>query len=206
MTAPKPDGPDFAPERLDERIVQTLQGLGGRIAFSGLRRALGAHPESLSRALRRLEREGRIERADGGYRLLGPAPAAPRALAEELRPVAQVDLPPGLSSRPLLTRLAGHWFGGLRWVGEVDGPRGPLLAWARRDGTGHVLLGVERGVLRVFVPEDEGVADAGDAEEAAYELLLHAVEALRSGASAHAPPVALFGDRAPTVRFASVDN
>ncbi len=194
------------PERLDERILRTLQGLHGSIAFNGLRRELGAHPESLSRALRRLEREGRIERADGGYRLLDSTGLVPRAEARQLRPIAQVGLPPGTASRAILARLTGHWFGTLRWVGVVDGPQGPLLAWARRDGTGHVLLGIERGVLRVFVPMEEGGADLGDAEEAAYDLLLHAVEAVRAGTSLRVAPVALFAARSSAPGLVGVPN
>ncbi len=206
MAPPRDDASFVAPERLDERILLALQGLGGRIAFNGLRRALGAHPESLSRALRRLEREGRIERSDGGYRLLDPVLPAPRAITDDLRPIAQVGLPPGFAASAVLTRLTGHWFGSLRWVGVVDGPRGPLLAWARRDGSGHVLLGIEGEVLRVFVPEDEGTSDLGEAEEAAYELLLHAVEAIRTGASLRMAPVALLRASDAGARFRSLDN
>lgn len=163
---------------LDERVLATLQGLQGRIAFSGLRRVLHAHPESLSRSLRRLEREGLVDRSPGGYRALVTAPRKPGPETAELRAIAQVDLPPGVPSDSVLGRLSGRWFGALRWVGVVDGPTGRLLAWARRDGVGYVLLGVERGVLRVFVREAPG-ADPADDEDSAYELLVHAVDALR---------------------------
>ena len=65
---------------LDDRVLTALQGLSGRIAFSGLRRVLRTHPESLSRSLRRLEREGLIERSDGGYRALTRAPTVGSAV------------------------------------------------------------------------------------------------------------------------------
>jgi DNA-binding HxlR family transcriptional regulator len=165
--------------RLDERILATLEGLPGRVAFSGLRRVLGAHPESLARALRRLEREGLVERVDGGYRSLAEPPRSVRELTSDLRPIASVDLPLGSPSETLLGRLAGHWFGSLRWVGVVERPDGRLLAWARRDGSGYVLLGVDSGHLRVFVPGVAEADEASEAEDAAYELLVHAVDALR---------------------------
>jgi len=164
---------------LDERVLSTLLDLQGRIAFSGLRRVLHAHPESLSRSLRRLEREGRVERSSDGYRAVGAGANRLVPGSSELRPIAQVELPPGSVSSSVLGRLSGRWFGSLRWVGVVDGPTGRLLAWARRDGSGYVLLGIHRGVLRVYVRGDEAGDDEVETEDSAYELLTHAVDALR---------------------------
>jgi DNA-binding HxlR family transcriptional regulator len=164
---------------LDERVLVTLQELHGRIAFSGLRRVLKAHPESLSRSLRRLEREGLVERVEGGYRALADEPTLDAEVAASLRPVARVQLPWGTAADAVLSRLAGRWFGSLRWVGVIDRPDGRLLTWARRDGSGYVLLGIRAGSLQVFVPGDLTPEDPGDAEDAAYEVLQHAVEALR---------------------------
>lgn len=167
--------------RLDDRILLTLQGLSGRIAFNGLRRALGAHPESLARALRRLEREGLVDRSESGYRALHSEPEAGRSLAAAaLQPIARVRLPLGISPDSVLGRLSGRWFGSLRWVGAIDRPGGRLLTWARRDGSGYVLLGVDASGLQVYVPEADGPHDdPTEAEDAAYEVLAHAVEALR---------------------------
>ena len=167
---------------LDDRILSTLQGLHGRMAFNGLRRKLGAHPESLARALRRLEREGLVERADGGYRSL--ATGAPEHPADftDLRPIARIELPRDLDEATVLARLAGRWFGSLRWVGVVEQPGRRLLSWARRDGYGQVLLGVTRGILRVYVPEAANDDDAGEAEALAYELLVQAVGVVQPGA------------------------
>jgi DNA-binding transcriptional ArsR family regulator len=168
-----------ASSRLDDRVLVTLQELNGRIAFSGLRRVLKAHPESLSRALRRLEREGLVERGEGGYRALSREPRLDPSTTTHLRPIARVEVPLGTPPETVLGRLAGHWFGNLRWVGVIDRPSQRLLAWARRDGSGYVLLGIHGGSLRVYVPDENGPGDPGEAEEAAYELLAHAVGALR---------------------------
>lgn len=165
--------------RLDQRVLSTLQGLAGRVAFSGLRRVLGTHPESLSRSLRRLEREGLVERVDGGYRALADRPTVERRSARGLRSIAEIDLPPGTSPPGVLGRLSGRWFGTLRWVGLLERPEGQLLAWARRDSSELVLLGLRGGVLRVYVPDAGREMDPGETEESAYELLFHAVEALR---------------------------
>jgi len=193
------------PGGLDERVLATLQGLHGRIAFSGLRRVLHAHPESLSRSLRRLEREGRVERSGGGYRALGEVPDGALSTSAGLRPIAQVDLPPGAPPDTVFGRLSGRWFGSLRWVGLVDGPTGRLLAWARRDGAGYVLLGIDRGVLRVYVRSERSGDDAGESEDSAYELLVHAVDALRPAGQDTVGSVSFFAADAPTTR-ASLDN
>jgi hypothetical protein len=179
MRSDREERPAFAPTTLDERILATLEGLPGRVAFSGLRRVLGAHPESLARALRRLEREGLVERVDGGYRSFGERARSLEEITAELRPIASVDLPFGTLPESLLGRLAGRWFGSLRWVGVVERTDGRLLAWARRDGAGYVLLGVDRGHLRVYVPGSSATDDPSETEDAAYELLVHAVDAVR---------------------------
>ncbi|HLM70087.1 MAG TPA: hypothetical protein VK423_01720 [Thermoplasmata archaeon] len=185
MPSPR-DEPSPAPAGgLDQRVLSTLQGLQGQIAFSGLRRALHAHPESLSRSLRRLEREGLVERSENGYRALSPPSGGALHGPVDLRPIAQVDLPPGAPPESVLGRLSGRWFGSLRWVGVVDSPTGRLLAWARRDGGGYALLGIHRGVLRVYIRENDAGEDTNDAEDSAYELLVHAANALRP--SGHDP-------------------
>ena len=164
---------------LDDRILSTLQGLHGQMAFNGLRRKLGAHPESLARALRRLEREGLVERVDGGYRSLSDGSTATPDVPLELRPIARIELPRDWDEAAVFNRLAGRWFGSLRWVGIVEQPGRRLLAWARRDGYGQVLLGVHRGVLRVYVPDSSDSDDPSEAEALAYELLVQAVGAVQ---------------------------
>jgi len=178
MTLDSEAGSAFTPAHLDERVLTTLKGLPGRVAFSGLKRVLHAHPESLARSLRRLEREGLVERVDGGYRALSGPWRSSRSLTRELRAIAEVDLPASTPPETLLGRLTGRWFGSLRWVGVVDRSDERLLAWAGRDGSNYVLLGIDRGKLRVYVPADL-TTDPSEADEAAYELLVHAVDALR---------------------------
>lgn len=165
--------------RLDDRVLDALHRLRGEVAFSGLKRILGAHPESLARALRRLEREGLVLRAASGYRALTVPPATRSARDATLRAVAEVELPPSAASSTLIERLSARWFGSLRWVGVVARPGEELLAWATRSGEGLVLLGVRGRQLRVLVPERFAGEEAAEVEEAAYELLFHAIDALR---------------------------
>ncbi len=178
--------------RLEDRVVALLSAHDGSLAFNGLRRSLQVHPESLSRALRRLERYGRIARADGGYRLLGPGEAVgdaseaarpaltPEEPAERWTQVAEVGLAPGFDGPQILGLLAGRWAGSLRWVGVYDRASHPLLVWSRTDGPGQVLLGWRDHALRVYAePEPPGPVPP-DLNEAARDLLLFALERLKS--------------------------
>ena len=191
-------GPDAEPAgqgRLDDRVLDALQRMHGRMAFSGLRRSLGAHPESLARALRRLEREGLIEHETTGYRALN----APRVIATSseasLRSVAQIEMPLGLESEGILARLTGRWFGELRWVGVVERPPDRLLSWARRDGTGRVLLGARGGSLHIYTASGRGEGDPDDSDDAAYDLLVAVADTLRPTGPAR--PVAFLAAAQP---------
>jgi hypothetical protein len=118
------------PGRLDDRIVRLLEESSGHLAFNGLRRALQAHPESLSRALRRLERVGVLQRDAGGYALSGASELHPDDRPEvPPRVIATVEIPLGRTGAEILGQLAGRWLGGLRWVGVYDRPGDPWLVW-----------------------------------------------------------------------------
>src|SRR5579871_6046924 len=93
--------------RLEDRVIELLGARPAALAFNGLRRSLHAHPESLARALKRLERYGLVERGEQGYRLVSAAPpeAAPGTPATPPPawvPVAEVELAPGLGGEALL--------------------------------------------------------------------------------------------------------
>ncbi len=170
--------------------MAALREHAGALAFSGLRRALGAHPESLTRALRRLERWGRVARDGAGYRLSDdeeegppaelelPAGLSPATGADRI-PLAEVLLAPGVDATRLMGHLAGRWTGSLRWVGVYDRAREPLLAWSRADGPGQLLLGVRNGRLRVYAEHPPGDPVPPGLHEAAQELLVFALGRLR---------------------------
>jgi DNA-binding transcriptional ArsR family regulator len=183
--------------RVDDRVIEILSERAGRIAFNGLRRALGIHPESLSRALRRLEREGLVIRGEDGYALRQKAPRS-RGAAPESRVIASVELPPVPERTDILGRLAGRWFGDLRWVGLYEHPGDPWLVWSASGANGHVMLSVRGGTLRVLI---EGPApDDRLLEKAAYQLLAHALQRIRQEPRPQAQAVAtLDGERPGTV-------
>lgn len=172
---PISDRPGLAPERgladaieedidvtLDDREMDVVQELArgeGRTAFQGLRRRLGIHQQALTRTLRRLERQGVVERAADGYALTGHGLAAVRqkpALARtgDILPILQALLPPSVTAEDVADRLARRWFRDLRWYGRSDGPSGITLSWLSVDRGALVRVRFASGlaVLEVEVP------------------------------------------------------
>src|SRR3972149_5329050 len=106
----------------DREVLDLLRNEpASAVGFQGLKRRLGLHPEKLSRALRRLERDDLVEKTDLGYRLAGRARAflSPTAIrpATPAIPVLQTFLPPEVHLPELAAYLRGKWFGDLRWYG-----------------------------------------------------------------------------------------
>lgn len=173
---------------LDDLVLELLGEGGAHVGFSGLRRNLAVHPESLTRALRRLERRGEIGRDARGYFVREPGHRAPDPAA--LTELASVRLPEALSNDMVLGALAGRWYRGLRWVGTFDAHRPPSLVWAADGVEAHLLLQVDGDRLRISAA---GVGAPGDPSRlalAADELLWHALDRLRSLVPGSAPELA----------------
>lgn len=186
MTSHTTDGPGSPRDpRVEDRVVELLGAHPGAIAFNGLRRSLKVHPESLTRALRRLERFGLVARDPAGYRLTEVASGRTSSSASSgpaLVPwegVAEVQLAPGFGESQILGLLAGRWAGTLRWVGVYERPDEPLLVWSRTDGPGHVLLGLRHGRLKVYTERGGVRGPDEDLNQAARDLLLFALERIQ---------------------------
>ncbi len=171
--------------RVEDQVLTLLSDTSGTIAFSGLRRTLKVHPESLVRALRRLERSGAVTRSSQGYSLRDPTGPRPEE-TPPARTVASGHLPNGVSGTELLGRLAGRWVGSLRWLGVYDHPEDPWLVWTVGGGRGRAMLSVLHDELRVMT---DGTSDDSETDDAAYTLLARALEAVR-----HAPEGASEGE------------
>ncbi|MDG6901667.1 MAG: hypothetical protein JRM80_06865 [Nitrososphaerota archaeon] len=107
-------------------------------SFEGLKRRIGAHPETLSRALGRLEEQRVVERAEDGYRLTQRgrerAGVHPAELAGERMTILRTMLPPTLSLQSLFQGLRGRWFGNLRWLGFSQANGELVMKWVTDDG------------------------------------------------------------------------
>jgi DNA-binding Lrp family transcriptional regulator len=174
-----PDPTEWVSDRLDDRIVALLQSNPGHLAFNGLRRALEAHPESLQRALRRLERGGVVRHDTVGYSLAGSVGPTSRSIERDpTHEVARVELPPGAEVDGFLGDLVGRWVGPLRWVGLLDDPDHPRLVWAVPGTEGRVVAAVQDGRLRVTV-ESTATPPSPVLLGAAHDLVVFSVRHLR---------------------------
>ena len=90
---------DFDLREHDRHVLEFLsRDPSSQVAFQGIRRRLGIHPEQLSRALHRLADDGLVEHTEHGYRatakaltVLSPShmPAPPHLVAVGLRESAR---------------------------------------------------------------------------------------------------------------------
>ena len=198
---PRGDASAWPTERersLEERIVRFLGREPGQVAFNGLRRALSAHPESLTRALRRLEHGGIVARLPTGYTLAdGYHKAIGRPAEREFRAVASVELARGVTPEQVLGSMAGRWFGRLRWVGVYEREEDPWLVWSVDGTAGHVLLSVHGRTLRVGVEGDQ-TGPSEVLEERARELLVRGLERIPRPAPPSGSSVALSAGAEPS--------
>jgi hypothetical protein len=139
MTAPFDEAPDIAVGVRDAGILEVLEreGFTG-FTFDGLKRLLGTHPETLSRALDRLEEQGLVQKTPGGYRVTPRLQEMPRMhpVASEAPavPLVQTFLPYDVSVPTIIAHLKGRWFGTLRWLGYAEEEGGVTLKWVTDDG------------------------------------------------------------------------
>lgn len=116
---------------------EDLQGF----TFEGLKRKLGAHSETLSRILARLEEQGILTKTGHGYTVTerGKDLAGTRQLSLH-RPgvvILRTLLPPYQSDR-MVSGLMGRWFGPLRWLGYSQDENGTTMKWITEDGNVQV--------------------------------------------------------------------
>jgi len=147
-----------------------------QVAFQGLRRRLGIHPEQLSRALHRLAESELVERTDLGYRVsrralgfLSPIalkPAGPAAT------ILQTSLPAHVDLRGLVGALRGTWIGPLRWYGLSESEEGLRLGWALEDDSIGIEILVRPGQLTMTAKVDSSNR-LDEATRLGYELFHH---------------------------------
>src|SRR3989442_3725947 len=161
----------------DREVLEFLShDRDSQVAFQGLRRRLGIHPEQLSRALHRLADSELVERTDLGYRVSRRAlgffspislkPAGPAAT------ILQTSLPAHVDLRGLVGALRGTWIGPLRWYGLSDADEGLRLGWALEDDSIGIEILVPPGQLTVDAQVD-APSRLDEATRLRYELVHH---------------------------------
>ena len=159
----------------DAEVVRTIEEEGLEIfTFDGLRRITGAHPETLSRSLERLEDGGIVVKSPEGYSVTDKAREsfAARPVYREARkiPILHTFLPYEASAGTIISALKGRWFDTIRWVGTAETEEGFVMKWVTEDGTATIDAKFSAGQLDV----DAKVAKEADlpkAVRAAHQLI-----------------------------------
>jgi DNA-binding transcriptional ArsR family regulator len=177
--------PVEVPTGHDLAILEALGGSfdeAGAISFQGMRRKLGLHQETLSRALRRLERDGLVAKSEQDYKISKKGTEvltrtktknsqAPRDVLFPI-PILRTILPPDATELELEEALSHKWFGTLRWYGSSHNEEGTVLAWTTDDGKLRLSARIGDGYLTV-----ESQATTKESMEtairAAYEIFDH---------------------------------
>lgn len=149
-------------EDLREHDREVLEFLSrdptAQIAFQGIRRRLGIHPEQLSRALHRLAEDSLVQKTEVGYRVTPKAqsifspkewnPGRPSAT------VLQTYLPADVDVRALVAALRGSWVGPLRWYGLVESGDELRLSWVIEDESIQLDVRIHSGQLSIIANVD----------------------------------------------------
>lgn len=180
-TSPRAGYPDDF--QFSERDAEVLRLLGQEelmgFTFEGLRRKLGAHSETLSRILHRLEEQMILEKTSDGYHvtrkgkeMIGVKPLASSTVSQHRVAILHTLLPRGQSSREVASGLKGRWFGPLRWLGYSEDERGTTMKWVTGDGAVQIDAIFSDGQLTIEGNVREG-KDLTDAIKASYQLIGH---------------------------------
>ena len=169
------EGPPNALSDKDAEVVRIIEEEGLSVfTFDGLRRITGAHPETLSRALDRLEDEGMIVRSPEGYSTTGAAKEAvqlrPAFTAGKGVPILHTFLPYGSSLRIIVSALKGRWFDRMRWVGFAESEEGVVMKWVTDDGSALIDARFSSGQLDIEARTKKD-SDLSGAVRAAHQLV-----------------------------------
>ena len=159
----------------DAEVVRTIEEEGLEIfTFDGLRRITGAHPETLSRSLERLEDGGLVVKSPEGYSVTdkarGSFAARPAYSGAGKIPILHTFLPYEASMGTIISALKGRWFDTIRWVGTAETEEGFVMKWVTEDGTATIDAKFSAGQLDVEakVAKEE---DLPKAVRAAHQLM-----------------------------------
>lgn len=171
--------PDFEETELDDREREVLKFLASEqnayFSFQGLRRRLGYHQETLTRALRRLEEAEVIERTPEGYKAKSPSSTfsfTVRTNATFGKPIIDAYLPSSVDVTILFQRLRGRWFGDFRWLGYSQDGDQLSMSWISEDGQLQLQARIGGGKI-VVAAEATGEKDETRSIQAAYQLFDH---------------------------------
>ena len=162
------------------------------LSFQGIKRKLGLHQETLSRALHRLQRDGYVERSEHAYKISQKGittisqvtPRTHRLGANEPYSVILLSavLPDDFDANHLVNSLSYKWFGNLRWLGSTQSENGVTLSWITNESGIKISLKIKDDTLTIETyPRDSG--SISFATRSAFELFDNVSRALKSAES-----------------------
>jgi DNA-binding Lrp family transcriptional regulator len=138
----------------DKKILSLLgKEDASHYSFSGMKRKLNVHQQSLARALARLEDLGFIEKTSVGYRLnknvenieistddvRETTSIIPRNVTSLL---LHARIPVRIDIQKILVGLRGKWFDKYRFLGSKSISNGYVVRWLEEDGSFELILTV----------------------------------------------------------------
>ncbi len=150
------------PDDLREHDREVLEFLSrdpsAQVAFQGIRRRLGIHPEQLSRALHRLADDDLVQKTEVGYRVTPKAMSilSPKEWSSDRRGVTVLEtyLPMDVHIGALVSALRGSWIGPLRWYGLSESADELRLSWSVEDESLQLEIRLHAGQLTILAYVD----------------------------------------------------
>jgi len=164
----------------DWQVLDAFHEPVSSLAFQGLKRKLGMHQETLSRALRRLESDNLVERTEDGYRLTqrGSEIIHVRDQPTKRSKILETYLPSDVPSSDVISRLKYSWFSTLRWLGSSGNNNESVLTWVTEDGSTQVRARFEGNRLSIEIGPENGET-SNLAIKSAHELAARIIREYR---------------------------
>ncbi len=143
----------------DREVLEFLsRDPSAQVAFQGIRRRLGIHPEQLSRALHRLADDDLVQKTEVGYRVTSKALSiiSPKEWSSNRQGVTvlQTFLPLDVHVGALVSTLRGSWIGPLRWYGLSESSDEVRLSWTTEDERLQLETRLHAGQLTIVAHVD----------------------------------------------------
>ena len=183
---------DLDLRRGDWEVLDAFHDSESSLAFQGLKRRLGMHQETLSRALHRLESDNLVVHTEDGYRLTRRGSEVihlpSRGESAKTTSILETSLPSDVASSDVISRLKYSWFSTLRWLGYSDKDNEALLAWVTDDGHTQVRARFKNNHLSIEIDSETG-ENSNIAIKSAHELaarIIHEYQQVQNTRTAHA--------------------
>jgi DNA-binding HxlR family transcriptional regulator len=165
----------------DWQVLDAFHDPVSILAFQGLKRKLGLHQETLSRALHRLESDHLVERTEDGYRLTQRGSEIIHVSEQPTKrsKILETYLPSDISSSDVISRLKYSWFSTLRWLGCSGNNDESELTWVTEDGSTQVRARFEGNRLSIEISPDNGKT-SNLAIKSAHELAARIIREYRT--------------------------